>query len=180
MTITTTEPDNRRLAYLHEAGHAVVAMELDLQVVEVVCDGETGHCHAELRRDAHTALMQAASANCDGKLASVETFRQVVEAYFPRLACGMGGIACENLELGRPIYSTRRASDDFPEFFGFLASMSRHLKAPESTPIWSDTFQRAQDRAWDIVRKRADDVRSIADALERSSRLTETELIQLI
>jgi hypothetical protein len=58
--------------------------------------------------------------------------------------------------------------------------MSRQLKSPESTPIWSDTFQRAQDRAWDIVRKRADDVRSIAHALERSSHLTETELVQLI
>jgi hypothetical protein len=101
---TTNEPDIRRLAYLHEAGHAVVALELDLQVVEVVCDGESGHRNAVLRPDAHAAFMQAAKANCDGTLASAETFRQVVEAYFPRLACGMGGIAGESLELGRPIY----------------------------------------------------------------------------
>jgi hypothetical protein len=102
----TLEPVNRRLAYLHEAGHAVVALELDLQVVEVVCDGESGHCQAELRPPAEAALMRAAKANCDGALASVETFRQVVEAYLPKLACGMGGIAGESLELGRPICAT--------------------------------------------------------------------------
>jgi len=179
MTIRA-EPDTRRLAYLHEAGHAVVALELDLQVVEVVCDGECGHCHADLKPDAHAALTQVARANCDARLASVETFRQTVEAYFPKLACGMGGIAGESLELGWPICSTRRASDDFPNFFGFLASMSKHLKASDSTPIWTETFQRAQDRAWDIVRKRSDDVRKIADALERSSHLTEEELVKLV
>jgi hypothetical protein len=176
----TSEPDIQRSAYLHEAGHAVVALELDLRVVELVCDGESGHCHAELRPQANAILMQAAKANCDATLASVETLRQVLEAYFPKLACGMGGIAGESLEVGRPIYSTRRASDDFPNFFGFLASMSRHLKAPDFTPIWIDIFQRAQDRAWDIVRKRADDVRMIADALAGSSRLTEAELAKLI
>jgi hypothetical protein len=71
---TTSEPDIRRLAYLHEAGHAVVALELGLQVVELVCDGEDGHCDAELGPQANAALMQAAKANCEQISARVETF----------------------------------------------------------------------------------------------------------
>jgi hypothetical protein len=55
MTIRA-EPDIRRLTYLHEAGHAVVALELDLQVGEVACDDQCGHCHADLKPDAHAAL----------------------------------------------------------------------------------------------------------------------------
>ncbi len=41
--VESSEPDLRRTAYLHEAGHAVVAIEHGLVVRELQCDGETSH-----------------------------------------------------------------------------------------------------------------------------------------
>jgi len=171
--------DTRRL-YLHEAGHAVVGIELGCVISEVVCNGETGYCSADLSPDAGTKLTEAVKLNLDSHLASLATLEQVVAAYFPRFVSIVGGLAGESLVPGRPIYSTRRAADDLSNFYGFLGSMSCHLKAPEFMPIWQVTFERAQDEAWRIVRKRRRDVERLADALQSASRLSGADVAALI
>jgi hypothetical protein len=174
------EPDLRRAAYLHEAGHGVVAIDHGLVVDKVACHGQIGFCHADLSADANAQLDQLLIDGQSGKIASRPLLVQAIDLYFGRLATLLGGVAGESLILGRPIYSTRRASDDLTSFFGFLALLSRRLSAPEFDPLWSDAFQRAQDAAWGTVRRRYADVEKLADALKENSTLSGDQVTEIL
>lgn len=168
----------RRNAFLHEAGHAVVAHELGLIVREVRCDGEEGHCHADFSQIDNDLLEQTHRRNLP--IATGEALQEVIGAFAKKLCTMMGGIAGESLEAGRAVIATRRASDDFAAFFGFLAAMSRGLRAEETQPVWLEAYTNAQDVAWRIVRLREAKVRSIAAELETSHHLDEHEFAKLI
>jgi hypothetical protein len=168
----------RRNAFLHEAGHAVVALELGLLVREVACDGELGHCRADLSPTDQAAVEAVLLRH--KPIATADALQQVVDAYFGKLGTLLGGIAGESLELGVPIFSTRRAADDFSTFFGFMASMSRGVPLAQADPIWMAAYAKAQDIAWEIVRKRAADVRRIAAALEGHGTIFLDDLLKLV
>lgn len=168
----------RRNAFLHEAGHAVVAHELGLIVREVRCDGEEGHCRADYSQVENDLLEQTHRRNLP--IATGAALQEVIGAFAKKLCTMMGGIAGESLEAGRAVIATRRASDDFAAFFGFLATVSRGLRSEESHPIWLQAYTSAQDEAWRIVHLRESKVRSIAAALEPSHHLDEHEFAKLI
>lgn len=168
----------KRAAFLHEAGHAVVAHELGLIVHEVVCDGVTGHCRADLSAADNAHLEQVHKGN--HPISTVNALRQVLDAYFKKLCTLMGGIAGESLEPGQAVFSTRRASDDFASFFGFMAAMSRGLRIAESDPVWLEFYAKAQDEAWRIVREREADVRRVAAELEHHGALARDEFLMLL
>jgi len=170
--------DVRRNAFLHEAGHAVVAHELGLIVHEVVCDGDAGHCRADLSEADNANLEKVLKGN--HPISTVNALHQVLDAYFKKLCTLMGGIAGESLELGQAVFSTRRASDDFASFFGFMAAMSRGVRVAESDPVWLEFYAHAQDEAWRIVREREADVRGVAKALEHHGALARDEFLKLV
>ena len=104
----SNEPDIERTAYLHEAGHAIVAIEGGLIVNKAVCDGAVCFCDGQLSADATDKLRRLMPAE---GVKSVEEFRAVVVAYFAELVTSLGGIAGESLVLGRPIYLSCSESD---------------------------------------------------------------------
>lgn len=173
------EPDIKRQAYLHEAGHTIVARNLELVVNNVMCNGEIGYCDATLSSKANARLNQLIQSTSGGSIKSVDALDQVVDAYFPKLITLLGGIAGESLVFGKPIYTTRRASDDLTSFFGFLAAMSKHLPAKDSHPVWQNAFERAQDNAWQIIKERWPDVEKLADALQTRGTLSGDEVTDL-
>lgn len=168
----------RRNAYLHEAGHAIVALELGLVVQEVQCDGESGHCRAELSSADSARLAHVYKTN--HPIGTGAALQPVLDAYFGKLGTLLGGIAGESLELGQAIFSTRRAADDFSTFFGFLAAMSRAVPVSEADPLWMATYAKAQDEAWRIVMKREADVRKLAAALELHGTISGGVLLKMI
>lgn len=171
-----TEPDIKRTAYLHEAGHVIVALAHNLIFKQVVCDGEVGHCDARYPDD----ICQELEKKYGQQPITTMLLRSYASDHFGVLSTLVGGIAGESVVLGRPIYSTRRASDDLSSFFGYLAIMSRGLKGHEFDPIWRETFQNAQDDAWQIVSRRQVDVEKLADALESASQLSCDEVRALL
>lgn len=172
------DADVRRNAYLHESGHSIVALELGLLVSEIHCDGQTGHCKADQTLTDQVNVEAAVHRHLSN--ATIVTFQQVVNAYFGRLATMLGGIAGESLDLGRPIFSTRRAADDFTMFFGFMAAMSRGISSEQAHPIWLATYAKAQDEAWRIVLERESDVRKVATELERVATISGDDLLKLV
>jgi len=113
-----SEQHNRRMAYLHEAGHAVVAIQRGLIVRTLTSDGEGGYCKADLSDKANDRLQQIYAEARAGKIQGPEFAERAIEAFFDKLVTMVGGIAGESLMLGRPIYSTRRAADDLSTFSG--------------------------------------------------------------
>ncbi|KIX36909.1 hypothetical protein SZ28_20100 [Burkholderia pseudomallei] len=105
---------------------------------------------------------------------------QVLGANIVTLTTMLGGIAGESLELGQPIFSTRRAADDFSSFFGLMAAMSRQVPIEQSDPVWLSIYARAQDEAWRIVKVRETDVRNVAAELERLGTISGDELLKLV
>ncbi|MGO4307447.1 hypothetical protein [Cupriavidus sp. RAF12] len=166
----------QRNAYLHEAGHAIVALELGLVVHSVVCDGYEGFCDAEQSQ----ACQAAIQAMYQQPITTTAALKKILDAYFPKLATLLGGIAGESLELGRPIFSTRRAADDFSSFFGVMALISKRLTPQESDPIWMATYSKAQDDAWRVVSEREADVRRVAAELERVGTISGSRLLGLV
>ena len=167
-----------RTAYLHEAGHAIVAITCGLDVRQITCDGETGFCEAELSHEANKKLHEILKNN--PKITSTETLKQIVNANIGKLTTLLGGIAGESLESNMPISCMRRSSDDLSKFFGFLASMSRNLSAQDFDPIWGPTFQKAQDLAWNIIKERRTDTEKLADALQHTGALTGQEVVEIL
>ena len=80
---------------------------------------------------------------------------------------------------GRAVLTTRRASDDLVSFYGFLAIISRDLPVSQTDPLWLDTFLRAQDEAWRVVKARRDDVEKVAARLGAKEELSGDEILQL-
>jgi hypothetical protein len=173
-----SEADVRRNCYLHEAGHAIVALELGLVVSEIHCDGQIGYCKA----DPSTADQAAANAvlQLHQPVDTAAALEHVLDAYFGYLTTLLGGIAGESLELGLPIFATRRAADDFSSFFGFMAAMSRRIPLQFSDPVWLATYAKAQDEAWRIVSDRETHVRNVAAELEQISTISGDELLKLV
>jgi len=172
------EPDLPRLCRLHEAGHAIVALEYGLTIKSVVCDGTGGHCQSEL------PVAAQEDSNYWGeihhKAPCVDSFEHVVAVNFPWLASLLGGIAAENLMLGSPLSSLRRASDDLGSFYGFLSVLSPNLEVSQRDSLWLKTFIHAQKQAWRIVRASRSDVEKIADRLAKKPILSGDEIFELI
>lgn len=175
-----TEPNITRQAYLHESGHAIVALQHRMIVQEVVCDGCHGHCKADLSSAADAELTKFYSEATAGTIMGVAGLKHAVDVYFDKLATLMGGLAGESLLLGRGIYSTRRAADDFAAFFGFLSANTGDVSAAIFTPLYVGAFARAQDDAWMNVRRRHADVEKLADALQAKGSLSAADVAQIL
>lgn len=158
-----------RASYLHEAGHAVVAVELGMVVRAVVCDGETGHVEADWSDTTKSAVFSLFRARDAGQIDGERLLRQGIETNRAQLAVFMGGLAGESLShAGRPITSVARAADDSTAFFSYLNAVTRNLHVPQYAPVWQEAFVVAQGTAWDIVRAKEPAVRRVAEVLESS------------
>jgi hypothetical protein len=175
-----TDPDIKRQAYLHESGHAIVAVEHKMIVHEIICDGSTGFCRADLSATAEADFNKFYLDAKAGTITKEARLKNAIGVFFDKLCSFMGGVAGESLLLGRGIYSTRRASDDCSAFFGFLSAHTDGLSAVAFTPIYIDAFTRAQDDAWSIVRRRHADVEKLADALQVKGSLSGAEFAQIL
>lgn len=171
------EPNLQRLCRLHEAGHAIVAVDYGLTIGKVFCDGAVGDCEIDLTTEARNESDYWHTIH--RKAPSVTTFEHIVDVSFPWLVGLMGGIAGESLMHGRAVLTTRRASDDLVSFYGFLAIISRDLPVSQTDPLWLDTFLRAQDEAWRVVKARRDDVEKVAARLGAKEELSGDEILQL-
>jgi len=172
------EPDLPRQCRLHEAGHAIVAVDLGLTVRSVFCDGAEGACESELSVDSQNESRHWREIH--RKFPCLDTVEQIVGTDFGWLASVLGGIAGESLILGRPAQTLRRASDDLGNFYGFLSQLTRDLDVAQANALWLKTFIRAQEKAWDIVPARKRDVEKIADRLAKQTTLSGDEIHQLI
>lgn len=89
------EADVQRNPCLHEAGHAIGALELGLVVSTIHCDGQTGYCQADQTLGDRAAL--DALVKRHQPITTDVVLQQVVDANFGRLATILCEIAGESL-----------------------------------------------------------------------------------
>lgn len=92
--------DEKRSAFLHEAGHAVVALEHGLIIEQVMCDGETGFCHADLPAENYTKLQQLLHDGQTGQVTPLHVLTEGAQLYFGRFATLVGELRERALSLG--------------------------------------------------------------------------------
>lgn len=163
-------------AYLHEAGHAIVALEIGMEVRSVRCDSLASYTDAK-SVDADNAVASVFAERDAGRLDGEALLHRGAIVSHPRLVVMMGGIAADSLVKDtEPIVYVRRAGDDLATFYAYLNAMTRNLTAAQFQPVWETAFTGALDDAWGIVCRRESDVRTIAALLEQRGELTGEEV----
>jgi len=152
------EEIQRNAVYLHEAGHAVVAVEMGEDFISVHCDGQHGY---------------AVPAKKTSQPSVVDFM-----AYWGSFVTRMGGIAGESLELGRGHDTVFRAGDDISTFYGLAIAVNRSLG--HDIQYLQDQMQDALLCAKDIVKRREVEVRAVAEALKLQPEMTKAEVLAVM
>ena len=171
-----------RAFYLHEAGHVIAAIHYGKLILEVFCDGKTGHVEAtesqrllrerEAARDAHS--------NAKTTLAQQLLLGKSWDAYEGEFVNRLAGFAGENLELGRVIVSLARGADDMTLLYLQLLPWLGAFPANERHELATTAVSTLLEKAHAIIASRKHQVFAIADALETKHTLSKSDIESII
>jgi hypothetical protein len=170
----------REAVYLHEAGHAVVALNFGFTVNTVTCDGVVGAVDKEPDPAAMSRTQDALARRGAGELDAAQYCEVCFNASWPELLVNLGGIAGESLESGRVISGVRRSADDLATFFGRSSWIVQALPVEDRDALLLEKFCRALEEARFVIQRRQLAVRAVAEALKTSPTLTGQQVIDLI
>lgn len=172
----TAPADLRRWAFIHEAGHAVVAFELGLTVESVECNGEEGGCRLGFKERAAAKLDQLDHLRRANGIDAHAYAQRALAIFEPWLAALLGGMIAEGSFGADAATATRRGGADLPDFFGIVRQIVSGLSTDEADNMSFAIYQDAHLRASREVLKSADQISAVADALESGGVLNSREL----
>ena len=170
----------RRASYLHEAGHTVMALHNGQIIDEVFCDGQTAYLN---RREAPAQLASKLALQPmfkDPNISLDVLFKSFMDVYRGPFAVMLGGLAGESLELGRALTGLVRGSDDLTSIFIQCVPLLGRYEMEKRVEHANRIVQIAAATAQTVVARRKAHVYTLADALQRKSRLSRNEIDALI
>ena len=165
-----------RACYLHEAGHAIVAIHYGQIVNEVKCDGAEGHVD---REDPPILLQRKAaleSAFKNRQTSPEQLLKLALSVWEGDLVTLLAGLAGESLELGRPLTSICRGADDLASTFMIIAPLLGPFPIGDKHARLTSTFRSMSEKANELTKQKQKEIRSIADALQVKHLMSKSEI----
>lgn len=178
----TMSAETLRRAVVHEAGHAVAAIVLNIasNVTVSIGNGRLGATlferaadHIDTRDTALNIVRQALA----GRAAEHEIFGEV--------SAGSGGVIGSDLEQATRIVAALEGALGLGEagwltFWGDATDTHRHLFQPHIATVVEKTLARLYEESRTLVASNRDSVLRVAEALEKRLHLSHEDLLELI
>jgi hypothetical protein len=171
----------KRAVYLHEAGHAVMAILTGKFITSVFCDGKAGQVEATNEpaddQNKSLAISTFSAATKEERLSLLPNCLSVYESEFLNL---LGGLAGESLEPGRAVSSILRGAEDLTFVHGQLNFWFSPVPTTDKTTRMTQEFYRLMEKTFTIINTFKGRVFAIAEALEEKTTLNTADIAAII